>query len=418
MQALLRHRDARLLLAGETLSSFGDRAMFLALGVWAKELTGSNAAAGLVFFFLVLPSVLAPLGGAVVDRLRRRRLMIGVDLGIAAVLMLLLLVHDRGQVWLLDVVAALYGASALVFSSAKSALLKTLLPEDLLAPANGFMQTTSEGMRLVAPLAGAAIFTVVGGAGVAILDACTFVGSAAFLGLLRVREEKPRPTEHRVREELAAGIRHIWATLPLRQIVVSVAVALLVTGFAETIIFAVVHALGRPPAFFGVLSAAQGVGAIAGGLTAPRALRRLDDVHTVGLGVALFGLGDLTFASSSLPVVFVGIAVAGFGVSWLIVAFGTALQVRTPDALQGRVYSAADALAGTPQTISIAVGAGLSTLVDYRLLVLAMAVVTGAVGAFLLTRRDVPRAPVGRPAQPPATVPEPALVALEPPLEH
>jgi MFS family permease len=414
VRALLRQRDARLLLTGETLSSFGDRAMFLAFGVWAKELTGSNAAAGLVFFFLVLPSVLAPLGGMVVDRLRRRRLMIAVDLAIGAALLLLLFVHDRGQIWLLDLVAVLYGASSLVFSSAQSALLKTLLPEELLAPANGFFQTTREGMRLIAPLVGAAIFTAVGGAGVAIVDSATFVASAVFLGLLHVREPKPHPSEHHVVAELVAGIRHIWETLPLRQIVLSVGVALLVTGFAETIIFAVVHALGRPPAFFGVLSAAQGVGAIAGGLSAPLVLRRLSDLHAVGLGIALFGIGDLTFASSSLAVVLVGIAVAGYGVSILIVSFGTALQVRTPDALQGRVYSAADALAGTPQTVSIAVGAGLSTLVDYRLLVLAMAVVTGAVAVYLLSRRGVPK-PAGA-AAPPATLPEPAL-AFEPPVD-
>jgi hypothetical protein len=57
VRALLRNRDARLLLVGQTLSMFGDRAMFLVLAIWAKELTGSNAAAGMVFFVLVtLPS--------------------------------------------------------------------------------------------------------------------------------------------------------------------------------------------------------------------------------------------------------------------------------------------------------------------------------------------------------------------------
>jgi hypothetical protein len=55
VRRLLRHRDARLLVAGQTLSVFGDRAMFLALGVWVKELTGSSAAAGLVFFAYTAP---------------------------------------------------------------------------------------------------------------------------------------------------------------------------------------------------------------------------------------------------------------------------------------------------------------------------------------------------------------------------
>jgi hypothetical protein len=61
MIELLRHRDARLLLTGETLSLLGDRAMFLALGIWVKSLTGSSAEAGLVFFAYALPGLLAPL---------------------------------------------------------------------------------------------------------------------------------------------------------------------------------------------------------------------------------------------------------------------------------------------------------------------------------------------------------------------
>jgi Na+/melibiose symporter-like transporter len=394
VKELLRHRDARLLLAGETLSSFGDRAMFLALGVWAKELTGSNGAAGLVFFFIVLPSLLAPLGGMLVDRVRRRPLMIVVDLLVGAAMLLLLFVHGRSQLWLLYAVAVSYGAASLVFSSAQSALLKTMLPADLLAPANGFYQTMREGLRLVAPLAGAGLFTAIGGGGVAVVDAATFACSAVALSLLHVHEERPRPGEQHVLAEVAAGARHIAATVALRQIVLATAVALLVVGFAETVVFAVVHALGRPPAFFGVIAAAQGVGAIFGGLTAPRALRRIGDVRLVGGGIALFALGDLGLASASLPVVLAGVVVAGCGISYLIVAFGTAIQVRTPDALQGRVYSAADALVGTPQTISIAAGAGLSTLVDYRVLVATMAVVTAAAGAYLLTRRRRVAVPV------------------------
>jgi MFS family permease len=387
VKELLRHRDARLLLAGETFSSFGDRAMFLALGVWAKELSGSNAAAGLVFFFIALPSLLAPLGGMLVDRVRRRPLMIVVDLCVGAAMLLLLLVHGRSQLWLLYAVSVGYGAASLVFSSAQSALLKTMLPPELLAPANGFYQTMREGLRLVAPLAGAGLFTAIGGGGVAIVDAATFACSAITLSRLRVVEARPRPAEQHVLAEVAAGARHIAATVQLRQIVVATAVALLVVGFAETVIFAVVHALGRPPAFFGVIAAAQGVGAVFGGVTASRALRRVGDVRLVGAGIALFALGDLGLAWASLPVVLTGVVVAGCGISYLIVAFGTALQLRTPDALQGRVYSAADALVGTPQTVSIAVGAGLSTLVDYRILVVTMAVVTAAAGAYLLTRR-------------------------------
>jgi predicted MFS family arabinose efflux permease len=105
--------------------------------------------------------------------------------------------------------------------------------------------------------------------------------------------------------------------------------------------------------------------------------------------MALFALGDATFASSSLPVVCAGIFVAGFAISWFIVGFATAIQLRTPQHLQGRVASAADTIVSTPQTVGIALGAGLISVLDYRALVAVMAVVVAACGAFLLTRRAI-----------------------------
>jgi MFS family permease len=190
---------------------------------------------------------------------------------------------------------------------------------------------------------------------------------------------------------LLAGIRHVFLTLPLRQIILSTGVCLLVVGFSETLIFAVVdEGLHRSPAFLGVLEPAQGIGAIAGGLTAAWALRRFGDVRLVGIGMGLFAVGDLSFVSSSLPLVLTGFAVAGFGIGWLIVGFATSIQLRTPARLQGRVASAADTMVSTPQTISIALGATLVTVLDYRALVVVMAVVVTACAAYLLTRGPAP----------------------------
>jgi MFS family permease len=186
---------------------------------------------------------------------------------------------------------------------------------------------------------------------------------------------------------VTAGAAHIFRTLPLRQIVVATGVCLLVVGFAETIIFAVLdQGLHRPPSFFGVLSSFQGVGAIVGGVSSPRILRRSGDVRLCGMGMAAFALGDATLVSSSLPLVLAGIVVAGCGVAWLIVGLATAIQVRTPLRLQGRVASAADLLVSTPQTVSIALGAMLVSFVDYRVLVLTMAGVVSCCAAYLISR--------------------------------
>jgi MFS family permease len=388
MRHLLSYRDARLLLAGQMLSAFGDWAMIIVLAVWMKSLTGSSALAGLTFFVFAAGALAAPLGGLLADRIRRLPLMIVSDSVLGAVVLLLLLVHHRGDAWLIYAVAFVYGALGTVFFPARAALLRIMLPEELLADANGALASTREGLRIVAPLAGAGLYTVLGGGAVAILDSATFAASVFFLSRMRVPEGKPAPPEHHFAREVAAGMRHVWETLPLRQVVTGVAVALLVVGFSETLIFSVIAALGEKPSFFGVFATIQGTGSIAGGLTGAAVLRRVGEVRLVGLGLALFALGDLCLIAPSLGVVLVAGPIAGVGVAWAIVGFSTALQTRTPLAIQGRVSAAADLTLSLAQTTSIGTGALLSTFVDFRILFVVMAAVVLTSAGYLLTRRE------------------------------
>jgi MFS family permease len=401
MRRLLGYRDARLLVAGQTLSAFGDWAMFIVMAIWMKSLTGSSARAGLVFLVLGLGALAGPLGGLLADRVRRRPTMIASDCVLGGSVLLLLLVHGRGDAWLIYLVALLYGSIGMVFYPAQAALLRVMLPEELLADANGALSTMRQGLRLVAPLAGAALYAAVGsGRPVALLDAATFAGSALFMSRMRVREERPEPPEHHFLREVTAGVEHVWRTLPLRQITVGVTVALLVTGFTETLIFSVIQHLGHGPSFFGVLSTLQGIGSLAGGVTAATVLRRFGDVRTVGIGIGLFGICGVLLAAPSLAIVTVGFVAAGLGVVWAIVAFNTSIQTRTPLAIQGRVDAACEVSLSLAQTASIGVGAALSTLVDYRVLLVAMAAVVAVSAAYLLTRREAPAAALAQASAP------------------
>ena len=398
MRKLLRIRDARLFLLGWGLSMFGDSAMFLVLGIWAKDLTHSNAAAGLVFFVLALPSLFSPLAGLVVDRRRKRPLLIGINCFMGTAILALVFVHGRGDLWLIYVIAGLYGATGSALYSARSAFMTIMLPRELLGDANAIFATIREGLRLVSPLFGAGLYAAFGGGVVAVADAATFAIVAVAVALVRTPEVRPVREDHHFLTELVAGVRHIFGTLALKQIVLTTGVCLLVVGFSETLIFAVVDSgLHRQPSFLGVLESAQGVGAVAGGLSAGWALRRFGDVRLVGIGMALFALGDGAFATHSLALVSAGFVVAGFGLAWLIVGWATSIQVRTPQRLQGRVASAADTMVSTPQTVSIALGASLIGVVNYRVLVAIMAVVLVGCAAYLLTRGPEPLA-AGAPA--------------------
>jgi MFS family permease len=388
MKQLLARKDVRLLLAGQSLSMFGDWMMIMVLGIWAKVLTGSSSQAGLVFFVLALASLAAPIGGLVVDRLPKRPLMIGTHLALAGDMYLLLLVHDRGDMWLLYTVTVLYGLGGDLFAASRSAMLKAMLPDELLGDANGAYQSTREGLRIVAPLAGAGLFTAAGGHAVALVDAATFVLSAATLVVLPFAEPPPARKEHHFLREVSAGITHIAANRILRQLTIGLAAALLVVGFSETLLFAITSALHHSPSFIGVMGSAQGIGAIAGGVTSAWLMRRIGDVRLAGLGLAIFAVGDGLWLFPRVWVVLPATAIAGLGIVWAVVALGTAYQRRSPTHVQGRVAAAANMLLSVPQTISIALGAVLITLIDYRIEIVTMAVVLCLSSAYLLTRRE------------------------------
>jgi MFS family permease len=384
---LLRDRDFRLLFAGQSLSMFGDMAMLIVLAMWAKELTGSNGIAGSVFAAVALPSLLAPLGGVLIDRFKRRTVMIVTDLATAAVVLLLLFVDGRGDLWLLYVVAFLYGASLVAFSSARSALLSTMLEDHQLGQANGSLSTVREALRLVAPLAGAGLYAGFGGPAVAVVDAATFLVSAAALIALRVDEPVPvRPDLHFLAEASAGG-RHLLGSTVLRATVVATVICMLAIGISESVYFAVVdQGLGKPVEFIGVLGAIQGVGAILAGVTITALIRRTGELRPVPWAFAVIAVGVLLSTSSMLPVVAAGTLLFGAGLPVLIVCLITVIQRRTPGELQGRTFTAFELFSGVPQLLSILGGAVAVSLVDYRIPLLAMAFGIGAAAVYSALR--------------------------------
>ena len=368
MSELLRNRNFRLLFAGQTLSMFGDMAMLLVLAMWAKDLTGSNGVAGSVFAAVVVPSLLAPLAGVVIDRFRRRTVMIVTDVVTAAVVLLLLLVDGEEDLWLLYVVAFLYGASLVAFSSARSALLPVMVADEQLGQANGSLGTVREGLRLVAPLAGAALYAGIGGPAVAVVDAATFLISA--VALLALRIDEPAPERHEVHflTEASAGGRHLLGDSVLRATVVATVICMLALGISESAYFAIVDdGLGKPVEFVGVLGAVQGVGAILAGVTITGIIRRTGELRPMAWGFAILTVGVVFSMSSQLLVVSAGVLLFGAGLPVLVVCLTTTIQRRTPGRLQGRAFAAFELFFGVPQLLSILGGAVAVTLVDYRI---------------------------------------------------
>jgi len=441
VRKLLRIRNARIFLFGNVVSTLGDSSLWFAMGIWMKELTGSSAWAGLVFFCYIAGNLFSPFGGVLADRYPRRPLLVVANLLSAAIVLPIALVHGRGDIWIVYAVIFLYGVTGSVIKAAQTALVPALVPPDLLAEANGAQQTLNQGLQLVTPLIGAGLFTVVGGAVIAQIDAATFLVAVVSLLLLRM---PPAPAAAASPMDggrgdvaaaggapdgqgghdghgghdgqggqggqggVAAGFHFIWAEPVLRTIMLALGFSVLTVGFTESASFSVVTAgLHHSASFLGVLTTVQGVGAVLAGMAAAPLLRRVSEPVLLAMGLACLTLAMLALTAPDLVVVLAGMFVAGFTGPWLGVAGITAFQRRTPAAMMGRVFGVLNLVLTIPQAASIAIGAALITVVNYRVLLVVVAVVAAASGLFVIGQPGMRRRTMAGMAHPDAVASDP-----------
>ncbi len=380
----------RRLAIGWTFSNFGDSLLYLSLAIWTKDLTGSDAAAGLVLLFLGLPVLLAPIAGYLADRFPRRRLVTVANLVAAVGVLSLVFVKDAGDVWLIYLVTFGYGFVTYVTSACASGLVADMLPEEHLAGANGLLSTIDQGLRLLSPLAGAAVYTLIGGGAIAATTSAMLVIAALIVATIDFVESPPTPAEDRESfwNELTAGARHMRRTPILARLTLFVAVAVGVTGVLNSTIFASVEqGLGRSSTFLGILLSIQGGGSVIGGVTAAAVIRRLGEKTALGVGLVVMAVGLSATMTSSTVVMCAGVFALGVSIPWEIVAFATLRQRLTPLPLQGRVSAAANLALNAPQSLGTATGAALIASVDYRILVGVMVAVIAACGLAIMGSR-------------------------------
>lgn len=375
------------LYAGLSATMLGDSIMLIVLSMWVKTLTGSNALAGLTFFWMVLPSLFAPLLGVWVDRFRRIPVLVWGNVVSAVALVPLLLVRDAGDVWMIWLVAAAYGVSFIVLPAALNGLLKEMVPDELLVSANSATFTTKEAFRLFGPLVGAAMFAAVGGWLVAVVDAASFLIAAVAIAGLRLAEEEPVRDEQHVLAQMREGFRHLAADRILGPVLVGLAMMTLVLGFAEGTIYALLDGFDKPATYAAWMTTAMGVGAVIGGLTATPLIRRASEVAVIAGSMAFVALSvGLMAASQWWWLVLVLSSLMGMALPALMIAMNTLMQRRTPGRLMGRVSTAVEIMMATPQAASLGLGALLVVWLDWRVIFVLIAA-GSALGALYVVWR-------------------------------
>jgi MFS family permease len=391
-------RNATLFVLISLLSGFGSTAMTLSAGIWVLDLTGSPGVAALTGLCIYAPTFGAPWLGALVDRLPRRPLMIWTDLLLAVIMLTLLTATTAGEAWLIYAVLLARGLSYVLIDAGETAILPSALPPNRLGDVNGWRGSAQEGMKLVAPLAGAGLYAWAGPRPVVLLAAAMPLLTAACYALLRLNQ----PAAHSrppARGDVREGLRALFGNPATRTPVLVAAVAIGLSGLTTAGVLAqLVDVLQLPATRLGFLSTAQGAGSIVSGLVVGRLLARFRPVTVAGAGTAVFAGGCLAWSVPSWPSMIAGSVLAGVGLVWALIAGMTAVQTGTPEHLLGRVGATSTTVMFGPVAVTIPLGSALVALGP--LTPLLAAAVVAALAVLACATADSPR--YRRPVRDPA----------------
>lgn len=368
----------------DTVSGFGTYITTMSLQVLVVLTLGGTAAdVGLLNAARWLPYlVLGLFAGAIVDRMRRRPIMIGTDLGCAALLALIPLLWWLGALNLLVlcVIVAGLGLLTLFGGAASMSFLPRLVPRESLLAANARLDQSAAVTQTSGPVLAGGLVTLIGAPLAVLVDAVSYLVSA--VALTRIRLDEPRVGHVRepgaLRREIGEGLRWVYRHRTLAPMAITGHGWFLFNSMLNTVFTPFVLLSLHLNAFeLGIALAAAGVMGLVGALAATRVGTSWGVGRTVIVGNAM------------MPIAWAVIALApaaGPGIGrWLVVAvlavgqgiYGLALglenanemgfrQAITPDALQGRVNTTIRSINRAAIVVGAPIGGFLADGIGYR----------------------------------------------------
>lgn len=388
---LLRNPDFLSFWGAHAISQVGTQVTALALPLLAAvTLQASAFEVGLLAAVGWLPFLLVGLpAGVWTDRVRRRPLLIAADIGRAFLLAIIPLTAWQG--WLsmpvLYVVALAAGMLTVFFDVAYLSYVPTLVGRDDLVSANGKIESTASAAQIVGPGLGGVLVRVAGGPFAVLLDAISFLVSAALLWRIRSDEPPPAPRHERrpFREELGEGIATVRRSRVLRGLVMAASTVSL-AGYAFLAVYVVymTRDLGLDAGEVGLVLSTGGLGALIGATLALPARRRFGIGRSILGGLFLFGVtGLLVPLAVLIPDHALPLVIASEFLQWLtlMVYEVNAVSLRqaiVPDRLAGRVNGAWRFVVGGLRPVGSLLGGALGAVIG-----LPLTLVVGEIGMLL-----------------------------------
>ncbi len=331
----------------QVLSLIGSRMTGVAIGIRVFNDTGSATPLLLVSFFSALPLMLGgSLAGVLVDRWKRRMVLLVTDAGQALGTLLLLFSFLSGQfqLWHLYVIVLLNGALDMLQRPAMESSVTMLVPEAQRDRANAIRQITGPAAGMIAPVVTGLIYVLVGVTGVMVIDLITFLAAMVVLYLVQIpqpqRSAEGGKTSGSIWQELLAGFRFL---LQRRILLALMLFAALVNFFQfgpMNMNTPYLLTLTGSEAILGVLLGMLNVGIVAGGVvvliwggTRPR-------IHGILLGLIFRGVWIMIYGLARTPF-WLGVALffVFFTTPLVDASFMSIIQLKVPPDMQGRIFS-------------------------------------------------------------------------------
>ncbi len=333
--------------AGQTVGQFGTYVGQTVLPLLAVTVLGASAwemgvltAAGTAAFLLVgLPA------GVLVDRVRRKPVMVAADLGRAVLLVSVPIAAWAEALTFVQLigVALLVSVATVLFDVAYQSYLPSLVGRGQLMEGNTRLQSSLSAAEVVGPGVGGGLAQLVGAASAALTTAISYLLSG--LLLLRIRTAEPRPVGRgggRVGALVKEGLKFVLGETSLRAITLSTALSnLAVTVLVSMQILFLTRDLGLTPGAVGMVLALSSVGGLVGALSAGRCAKWIGPVRAVWLIPLVISPLALVVPLAEpgwLTVLCVlGLALRAYGTTVFNVVNVSYRQAICPDRLLGRV---------------------------------------------------------------------------------
>ncbi|PVZ13212.1 MFS transporter [Actinomycetospora cinnamomea] len=340
--AALRVRNYRLFASGQVVSLVGTWMQRVAQDWLVLELSGgSPVALGIAAALQFGPTLLLSLwGGAIADRYDKRRLLMGLQIGMGACALVLGLLDVTGLVTIAQVyvLCVLLGCFSALDGPVRQSFAGEMVGSGALANAVALNSMTFNTARILGPAVAGLLVAAVGTGWVFLLNAATFVAVLAGLLAMRPAEMYAYARAPRERGAVRAGLREVRRHPDVVLLLVLVFfVSTLGINFFVTLAIVARNVFGRGAESYGLLTSALGVGCLLGALVAARRVGR-PRLRTVLVAAVVFGVCEA--AAGLMPsYALVALLLVPTGAAQLLFtsAANAAVQLGVDESVRGRV---------------------------------------------------------------------------------